>query len=128
MRDTHDFAGFKRLLKESSSDYWQYYYSFGKPTERQTSAGISATVFMLLVINYVIPLWFAYGLYFEEPAWQKGCFDLLQEIPFEKNQIITKFQTYGWPSGNAFDSQGMIGLYKNYCLPKNVFNAKLPKC
>lgn len=125
MQDSHDLAGFKRLLKVNSSDYWQYHYNFGKPSERQTSAGISSTVLELLVINYVIPLWFAYGRYFEEPDWQERCFDLLQEISSEKNHIITKFQSYGWPAGNAFDSQGMIGLFKNNCQPKKCLQCKI---
>jgi hypothetical protein len=39
--------------------------------------GISGTVLDLLIINYVITLWFAYGRYFEDANWQERCFDLL---------------------------------------------------
>lgn len=125
MQDSHDFAGFKKLLKVKPSDYWQYHYSFGKPSERQTSSGISSTALELLVINYVIPLWFAYGRYFEEADWQERCFDLLQEISAENNHIIRRFQSHGWPAQNSFDSQGMIGLYKNYCQPKKCLQCKI---
>ena len=125
IQDFQDFSGFKRLLKVKSSDYWQYHYSFGKPSERQTSSGISSTALELLVINYVIPLWFAYGRYFEEPDWQERCFDLLQEISAENNHIIRKFQSNGWPAGNGFDTQGMIGLFKSYCQPKKCLQCKI---
>ncbi len=125
MQDSHDFAGFKKLLKVKPSDYWQYHYSFGKPSERQTSSGISTTALELLVINYVIPLWFAYGRYFEDPDWQERCFDLLQEISAENNHIIRRFQSHGWAAGNGFDTQGMIGLYKNYCHPKKCLQCKI---
>ena len=82
------------ILKTTTDD-WQYHYSFGKPIERQTSSGISTTVVALLVINYAIAQGFANGCYFEESDWQERCSDLLQEISSEKNQLITKFQTYG---------------------------------
>ncbi|PZX46368.1 DUF2851 family protein [Algoriphagus chordae] len=125
MQESKDFAGFKKLLKVKPSDYWQYHYSFGKPSERQSSTGVSSTVLQLLVINYVIPLWFAYGRYFEDPDWQERCFDLLQEISAENNHIIRRFKTHGWKAENAFDSQGMIGLFNNYCQPKKCLQCKI---
>ncbi|MEB2783570.1 DUF2851 family protein [Algoriphagus persicinus] len=125
LQDSRDFAGFKKLLKVKPSDYWQYHYSFGKPSERQTSSGISSTVLALLVINYVTPLWFAYGRYFEEPAWQERCFDLLQEVSAENNYIIRQFKSHGWEAENGFDSQGMIGLFKSYCQPKKCLQCKI---
>lgn len=125
MQDSHDFASFKKLLKVKSSDYWQYHYSFGKPSERQSNSGISSTALELLVINYAVPLWFAYGRYFEESDWQERCFDLLQEISAENNYIIRRFQSHGWTAGNGFDTQGMIGLFKNYCQPKKCLQCKI---
>ncbi|UZD21965.1 DUF2851 family protein [Algoriphagus halophytocola] len=125
MQDSKDFSGFKKLLKVKPSDYWQFHYNFGKPSPRQATSGISTTVVELLVINYVIPLWFAYGRYFEEPDWQERCFDLLQEVPAENNHIIRRFQSYGWSTANAFDTQGMIGLYNYYCLPKKCLQCKI---
>lgn len=125
MQDSHDFVSFKKLLKVKPSDYWQYHYSFGKPSARQTTSGISSAALELLVINYVIPLWFAYGRYFEGPDWQERCFDLLQEISGENNHILRRFQSHGWPAQNAFDSQGMIGLYRNYCQPKKCLQCKV---
>ncbi|RAI95272.1 DUF2851 family protein [Algoriphagus yeomjeoni] len=125
MQDSRDFASFKKLLKVKPSDYWQYHYSFGKPSEKRTNLGVSSTALELLVINYVIPLWFAYGRYFEESDWQERCFDLLQEVSAENNHIIRRFQTHGWSAGNGFDSQGMIGLFKNYCQPKKCLQCKI---
>lgn len=125
MQDTRGFAGFKKLLQHKPGDYWQYHYSFGKPSERQVSKGISGTVLDLLIINYVIPLWFAYGRYFEDSDWQERCFDLLQEISPENNQIIRRFHSHSWSASNAFDTQGMIGLYNNYCRQKKCLQCKI---
>lgn len=125
MEDSKDFAGFKKFLKVQPSDYWKHHYSFGKPSDRKVSSGISNSVLQLLVINYVIPLWFAYGRFYEQMEWKERCFDLLQEIPAENNFIIRKFVAGGWTAENAFDSQGLLGLYKSYCTPKKCLQCKV---
>jgi hypothetical protein len=125
IEDSRDFSAFKKLLQVKPGDYWQYHYNFGKPSEKQASKGISSMVLELLIMNFVIPLWFAYGRYFEQPEWQERCFDLLQEIPAENNHIIRKFEESGWSVQNGFDSQGMIGLFKNYCQPKKCLQCKI---
>ncbi|WP_296703020.1 DUF2851 family protein [Algoriphagus sp.] len=125
MEDSRDFKSFKKLLQIQPSDYWQFHYSFGKSSDRKVSNGISDTVLQLLIINFVIPIWFAYGRYFQQLEWQERCFDLLQEVAAEKNHIIKKFQNAIWIPANSFDSQGMIGLYKNYCQPKKCLQCKV---
>ena len=125
LEDSRDFAGFKKLLQVRPSDYWLYHFSFGKASSRMASKGISSAALELLIINYVIPLWFAYGRYFQNSDWKERCFDLLQEINGENNYIIRQFNEAGWKAENAFDSQGMIGLFRNYCEPKKCLQCKI---
>ncbi|EAZ82262.1 DUF2851 family protein [Algoriphagus machipongonensis] len=125
MEESKDFISFKKILQVGPSDYWKYHFSFGKSASKQVSKGVSSTALQLLIINYVTPLWFAYGRYFQQSEWQERCFDLLQEIPSEKNNIIRKFQNVHWQASNSFDTQGMIGLYKNYCQAKKCLQCKI---
>ncbi|MBN7814860.1 DUF2851 family protein [Algoriphagus pacificus] len=125
MEDSRDFLAFKKLLQVRTSDYWQYHYNFGKASEKQVLKGISETVLELLIINFVIPIWFSYGRYFQQQEWQERCFDLLQEVKSEKNHIIRKFESAGWEAANSFDSQGMIGLYKTQCQAKKCLQCKI---
>ncbi|MFC3417001.1 DUF2851 family protein [Algoriphagus hitonicola] len=125
LEDNRDFSGFKNLLQVKPSDYWLYHYSFGQNSSKMASKGISSTVLQLLIINFVIPIWFAYGRYFQNPDWQERCFDLLQEINAENNFIIRKFSDHSWKAQNSFDSQGMIGLFKSYCQPKKCMQCKI---
>ena len=125
MEDSREFSAFKKLLQVKPSDYWQHHYNFGKPTEKTASRGISGQTLELLIINFVIPLWFAYGSYFEQTEWQERCFDLMQTISAENNFIIRKFGEKAWKAENAFDSQGMIGLYRGYCQPQKCLNCKI---
>ncbi len=118
-------SSFKRLLRVKPGLYWQDHYSFAQRSSKRVSKGISQSALELILLNYVIPLWFAYGKYFQEESWQERCFELLQEIPGENNFIIRKFHSSGWTASSAFDSQGMIGLFKNFCKPKNCLRCKI---
>jgi hypothetical protein len=125
MEDSRDFSSFRKLLQVNPTDYWKHHYNFGKSSEKTSSKGVSSPVLQLLVINYVVPLWFAYGRFFHQLEWQERCFDLLQELPEESNFIIRKFAEVGWRAENGFDSQGMIGQFKNYCQPKKCLQCKV---
>ncbi len=125
MEDSREFSAFKKLLQVPPSDYWKYHYSFGKPTGKLASKGVSGGSLELLIINFVIPLWFAYGRYFEQAEWQERCFDLMQTLAAENNFIIRKFAEKGWNAENSFDSQGMIGLFRSYCEPQKCLSCKI---
>ncbi len=125
MEDSRDFAAFRKLLQVKPTEYWQYHYGFGKESVRRSEKGISSNTLDLLILNFVIPLWFAYGRYFQQAEWQERCFDLLQEVAAENNYIIRKFNSANWMAKNGFDSQGMIGLFKNYCQPKKCLQCKV---
>lgn len=125
MEGSREFSAFKMLFQVAPSDYWRYHYSFGKPTERIASKGISGGTLDLLIINFVIPLWFAYGRYFQQEEWQERCFDLLQTIPAEQNFITRKFGDKGFLAANAFDSQGMIGLFRGFCEAQKCLSCKV---
>jgi uncharacterized FlgJ-related protein len=73
----------------------------------------------------MVPLWYAYGKYLQDSSWQEKCFDILQEVDAEDNFIIKKYTQHNWKPQNAFDAQGMIGLYQQYCKPKKCLECKI---
>jgi hypothetical protein len=125
MEENREFSGFKKMLQVSPSSYWQHHYNFGSSTKKVASKGISGATLELLVINFIIPIWFAYGRYFEQSEWQEKCFDLLQTVPAENNYIIRNFTSKAWKAENAFDSQGMIGLFRSFCQPQKCLTCKI---
>lgn len=116
---------FKNYFKFDISRYWQYHYHFGKETKKELKRDLSSMILNLLAINFLVPLWYAYGQYTDDSTWQEKCFDLLQEIYPEENRIVQKFRLHHWKAHNAFDSQGMIGLYHHYCLRKKCLECKI---
>jgi len=123
--DKQDYSSFKKLFSISTPDYWQHHHQLGKASARAMAKQLSPTVLSLLTINFVVPLWYAYGKYIQDSSWQEKCFDLLQQIAAEDNFIIRKYKRHDWKPMNAFDAQGMIGLYHHYCKPKKCLDCKI---
>ncbi len=113
------------IFTQVVSSYWQTHHQFGKSAGRPSKRTLTPQTLDLLSINFVVPLWYAYGLYLDAPEWQEKCFDFLQQIDAEENNIIRKFNQVGWKAEHAFDSQGMIGLYNNYCINKRCLDCKI---
>ncbi len=120
-----DIRSFKQHFDFRISSYWQFHYHFGKTAAKKQNRDLSVDTVSLLAINFMVPLWYAYGKFTDDMAWQEKCFDLLQEIAPEKNHITNKFETQSWKAENAFDSQGMIGLHNNYCIKKRCLDCKV---
>ncbi|MFD2033158.1 DUF2851 family protein [Belliella marina] len=125
LNDSESFSSFKKVFDIQVPDYWQHHYQIDKMSGKRLSRSLSTQTVSLLMINFVVPLWFAYGKYIQDSSWQEKCFDLLQEISAEENFIIRKFRDCNWKANNAFDSQGMIGQFHNYCNLKKCLDCKV---
>lgn len=116
---------FKKIFDIDIPEYWQQHFGIDKPAQKRLSKKLSNNTLTLLTINFISPLWFAYGQYIQEPEWKEKSFDLLQEVSAEDNFIIRKYSVHLWIAQNAFDTQGMIGLYQDYCKPKKCLDCKI---
>ncbi|MEX2513952.1 MAG: DUF2851 family protein [Cyclobacteriaceae bacterium] len=123
--ELQDRKSFEAIFELTVSAYWKEHYHFGKSNKKKSSGKLSTAVLDLLAINFVIPLWYAYGRYVDLMDWQEKCFNFLQEIPPEENSIIDLFREENWPALNAFDTQGMLGLYREYCNQRKCLNCKI---
>ncbi|MQP53050.1 MULTISPECIES: DUF2851 family protein [unclassified Flavobacterium] len=101
------------LFNVEVSIYWESHYNFDK-ISIQKKKKMSRSFIDLILINSIIPVRFAY-----EQSLQKEIsdeiVDLMKSIHSEKNSIIDKFATIGVHSKNAFDSQSLLQLKKEYC-------------
>lgn len=103
------------LLRTPSSAYWQKRYNFG--VEGKTGAPAAGADFaQSLLINAVVPVLVAYGKARGQHSLIENAFKLLEDLPAEKNRITNLFPANIFINNNAGQSQGIIGLYKNYCL------------
>jgi hypothetical protein len=122
---TNTVQSIKNTFSQEVPVYWTHHYLPGKSTQKKLSKTISLQTIYLLAINFVVPLWFAYGQYLDDQQWQDKCFDLLQAIQSEQNFIIKRFDQVNWKPSSAFDTQGMIGLHNNYCALRKCLDCKI---
>ncbi|AWW31335.1 DUF2851 domain-containing protein [Echinicola strongylocentroti] len=122
VRTVSDLA---QLFRVKPNAYWEHHYQLSKKSGKSQNRLLSNRTLQLLGINFIAPLWYAYGKYTDEEVWRERCFDFLQEIPAEENRIITSFQTEGWIPESAYDTQGMIGVHHAYCSLKKCLGCKI---
>ncbi|MGK7389786.1 MAG: DUF2851 family protein [Candidatus Cyclobacteriaceae bacterium M2_1C_046] len=118
------FSAFKQLFQATPSDFWHTHYHFIKEIAfRNPSMGLQAI--NLLVINVVAPLRAAYALYTDNYEYMESALNLLQQVPFEKNKIVKAYADMDFPDKSAFDSQGRITLFEDYCKEKRCLNCDI---
>lgn len=112
------------LLRAEVSAYWQTHYSFGSestPSRKQ----LSKSSLNLLIINTAIPILFAYGRYHSNEQLCGRAFDLLEQLPAEKNSIVDVWQRIGMEVDTAGDSQALLQLKRNYCDRKDCLLCRI---
>lgn len=118
IKETSDIKKIKTLFNITANDYWHTHYIFDEESEcKEKRLGISTV--NNVIINTVVPVLFAYGLYINDKTYTQRALQWLSEIKAEENSIVKKISQYKIPCTNALDSQAFIQLYKNYCVPKN---------
>jgi len=114
----------QRFFEITPSLYWHAHYRFGKKAKSQVPAFGRASA-DIVIINSVVPLLVAYGKAKDDWNLVERAVNILQQIPSEKNKIISIWKNLGYISKNAFDSQGLIELYQNFCQRRQCLNCTI---
>lgn len=113
----------RALFQVTLTGFWATHYTLdGKPA-RPTPALGNASIDIVL-INTVATLLYAHG---SATANERECdraIKLLESLRPEKNRIIAEFETAGIACDNAFTSQAMIELKRNYCEARKCIYCK----
>lgn len=101
------------LFSAKVSEYWQKHYSpQGVAVTAPKSLGREKIVVM--AINLVVPLQFAYGEVMRKDEIKMRAMELLESLPAEHNRIVRQWTGAEVPCVNAFDSQALIEL-QSFC-------------
>ncbi len=101
------------LFNVSVSDYWKNHYQFDRESAKKVKS-LSRSFLDLIAINTIIPIRFAYSSTLGEVIID-DLIDFMKEVEPEKNAVIDKFISFGVKSKNAFESQTLLELKKEYC-------------
>jgi hypothetical protein len=113
-----------RLFQISQSEYWLNHYQLGKLVANKVH-GLGKSSIQNLIINTVAPMLVAYGKLHDDQSYIDRALLLLQYSPAENNKIIRQWSELGYNVNTAFDSQGLIELYSNYCTKRRCLECTI---
>jgi hypothetical protein len=115
---------FHQLFCITASDYWDTHYRLDKESKFQKKE-IGKQLKNNLLINAIIPLLFAYGLYNQNSLYQELAIELLYQLPVEKNQVLKIWESLPVKQNTAFDTQALLELLQFYCNKKACLNCTI---
>lgn len=122
-----EFKGFKDLDQKLSimqSSYWQTHYMPDKHSKRGIG-GLTKAARVSLLINITTPLLVAFAKHQDKFQPLEKALNLLMSLPREENRITRMWKELGWNVSSAFDSQGLIELYNEYCSKKRCIECNI---
>lgn len=102
------------LFSPQLSPYWSLHCNFN-PGGRPTSTALSHGSIAGLAINAIVPLQMTYGLAHGDNKLTDRAVNLYHSLPGEKNTIVSLFERAGLKAKDAFTSQALIQLRREYC-------------
>lgn len=117
IKETASVGLIKELLNVTANDYWHYHYQMDEPGEYHPKQ-LGKQMTENIIINTVIPVLFAYGLFNAVEGIKEKALNWLSELLAEKNTITNKWKSLQVTNRNALDSQALIELKNMYCNPK----------
>lgn len=114
----------RSLFRVELTGYWSRRYNFGAPAAASVRA-LSEDSITTLIINVVVPVLFAYGTIYGDESVSNRALDLLQSLRPENNRIVRLFTASGIECPDAFTSQALIELRRNYCEPRKCLYCRI---
>lgn len=122
--DTDDLARVEQEFAVTANDYWHYHYTFQQVSAfKRKTLGADMTANVL--INTVVPVLFAYGLYHNDEKHKEKALRWLDALPAETNTITKGFASVGVQNKSAYDSQALLELKNEYCAGKRCLDCSV---
>ena len=119
-----ELESLRKLFDCEPSDYWKNHYLFNSQSISKNKRLGNQSINGIL-INTVIPFLFCYAFQKNNQELKDKAVQLLEQIPAERNAIVTGWQNLGLKSESAFDTQAFIHLKKHYCDDKKCLRCRI---
>jgi len=123
--ETEKTMDLKKLFEVKASEYWTNHYRFNKSSSQKRVKELGENSINILIINVIVPFLFVYGEKQNQHHLKNRALDFLEKLPSEKNSIIKKWEELGVQPRSAFETQALIWLKNNYCIPKRCLNCQV---
>jgi hypothetical protein len=111
------------LFNVELNDFWKTHYTLSKESKRSHKK-LTKSFIDLLIINTIVPLKFCYQQVINQTNAEQ-LITFLESLQPEKNSAIDIFETLGLKVQNAFQSQALLELKKNYCNQKRCLECAI---
>jgi Protein of unknown function (DUF2851) len=112
--EASSYKQIREMFDVTANDFWNTHYTLAEPSPFK-SKKLGAVMVDTILINTIIPLMFVYAEAHNEISIQHKAIEWLQQLPKENNKITRLWQEAQAPHSNAFDSQALLFLKKQYC-------------
>jgi len=119
-----DIDYLQKLFHCETSAYWNTHYLFANNSVLQIKKLGKLSVNGIL-INTVVPFLFCYASQKKNEELKGKILQLLERIPAERNSIISNWKSLDLKVENAFDSQALLQLKKQYCDEKKCLRCRI---
>ncbi len=119
-----DEASARALFEVKLSPFWSVHYNFGVQAVESRTAFSHDTVTSLL-INVIAPLMYAYGQEYGPDDCCERAVALLESLRPESNSLVSIFTDIGVPCTDAYMSQALIQLRRQYCEPRKCLYCRI---
>lgn len=121
--ETKSIDDLRNLFRVGVTDYWRTHYAFGEES-KEAEKRLQTSSLNLLIINTVSPTLFAYAREQMDEDMAERSFDLLEQLPAERNYITRSWERAGLTVAHAADSQALIQLRQAYCDAKDCLRCR----
>jgi hypothetical protein len=122
--DNPDIDYLKELFACKPSAYWQTHYVFSHESANK-SKNLGTQSINGILINTVVPFLFCYARLKSNQELMDKALQIMEEIPAERNAIITGWKNLGLTVESAYDSQAVLQLKKQYCDEKKCLRCRI---
>jgi hypothetical protein len=119
-----NFKDAEMLFSVKPSLYWQDHYNFNKKDAFKND-GIGDSSIENLIINTVCPILAAYRMETDDYKYLEQAITLLESTKAESNRITKLFSGKAFNIKTAFDSQAVIELHNNFCIPRKCLDCSI---
>ena len=103
-----------QFLNVTANDFWHYHYQLDTKSDFKPKV-LGEQMAENILINTVVPLVFAYGVFHNNQSYKDKALDWLMQTKGEQNSIIKRWKSFGVIAENALQTQALLELKKQYC-------------
>jgi len=122
--ETPDIENLRKMFSCQPSEFWKTHYRFENSSSPKNKQ-MSRQSIDILLINTVVPMLFAYSEKRKNVSLKDAALTILEQLPPEKNAIITNWNAVGISTNSAAETQALIQLKKNYCDLKKCLHCRI---